>query len=243
MIRKAIESDFSVIADNECLVRILGLRLTYGPSAPFIQYFSDGEGGLMSLMDGVAVLHLPALTEEWQVFLAMNPDVVVIHCSDVVGNALVSSNRWKGRVGEVMEYRGNIPPSVDDAVCISPQLPAVYELLKDHFPGISPFNYWYPDVSHRFRHENCHISVVLDKDEVISTSMTVAETDRAVVLGQIATHPDYRCRGLAGKCIKSTIYQCKDKKLYILPLNEIAQKLYLKLGFVTCGGWAEIERI
>ena len=120
MIRKAVESDFGVVADNECLVRILGLRLAYGPDVSFIQYFADGEGGLMSLMDGVAVLHLASLTEEWQVFLAMNPDIAVIHCNDEIGNVLLSTNQWKGRVGDVMRYEGAMPPSLDESVCIYP---------------------------------------------------------------------------------------------------------------------------
>lgn len=242
MIRKALETDFPTVADNECLVRILGLRLAYGTDAPFIQYFTDGEGGLMSLMDGVAILNLPYLNEEWAVFLGMNPDITAIHCSDTIGNALFSSGNWEGRVGDVMVYAGDMPSSVEEMVCSNPHLPAVYDLLKNHFPGISPFNYWYPDVSHRVRHGCCHISAVLGEIGVVSTAMTVAETDTSAVLGQIATHPDFRRRGLAGKCIKSTIFQCKGKMLYILPLNENAQKLYQKLGFVVCGGWAELRR-
>lgn len=242
MIRSAIESDFPAFADNECLVRILGLRATYGPNASFIQYFSDGEGGLMSLMNGVAVLHLAELTEEWEIFLGMNPDLMVIHCSDIVGRALLDNGQWHGRVGDVMVFQGEIPIASEDMVNNTPYLPAVYELLKDHFPGISPFNSWYPDVSHRVRHGHCHISVIQEDDRVISTAMTVAETDTAAILGQVATHPDFRRRGLAGTCINSTIFQCKGKQLYILPMGETARKLYEKLGFVLCGGWAELLR-
>ena len=142
MIRKAIESDFPSVADNECLTRILGLRLAYGPDASFVQYFSDGKGGLMSLMDGVAILDLAEPTEEWTVFLGMNPGVVAIHCSDHVGNALISTGNWKGRVGETMVFSGESLEFLDNAVCNNPRLPAVYDLLKEHFPGISSFNYW-----------------------------------------------------------------------------------------------------
>ena len=242
MIRKAVDSDFSVNANSECLVRILGLRSVYGADVPFIQYFSDGEGGLMSVMDGVAVVHLDILSDEWQMFLSMNPDVSVIHCSEAIGRALLDTECWQGRVGDVMKYAGDVSTEADDGVCCSPRLPRVYDLLKDHFPGISALDYWYPDVSHRVRHDNCHIAVVLDGERVVSTAMTVAETDTAAILGQVATHPDYRRRGLAEKCIKSTIFQCKDKTLYILPINEYARNLYFKIGFISCGGWAELQR-
>lgn len=241
MIRRAIDNDFDRLADNECLVRILGLRVAYGPEAAFIQYFSDGEDGLMSLMDGVAVIHLSVLTDEWTAFLAMNPDVRVIHCSDTVGAQLCATGLWNGGVGEVMEYKGsNCTDSLD--VEHAPSLPAVHKLLEQHFPSVSPLNSWYPDVSHRIRHENGHISAILQDGNVVCTAMTVAETPTAAVLGQIATHPDFRRQGLASTCIKSTISVCEGKVLYILPLNENARRLYEKLGFVACGGWAELQR-
>lgn len=241
MIRKAVEGDFPAKATNENLVRILGLRLAYGLDASFIQYFTDENGGIMTLMDGVAVLHLDRLTDEWGLFLGINPDVSVIHCSDTIGTALIATGYWSSRVGEVMRYAGG-PCQDDPAVEHAPSLPAVHKLLEQHFPSISPLNYWYPDVSHRLRHGNAHISAIVQDGVVVSTAMTVAQTEDAAVLGQIATHPDFRRRGLAGTCIKSTISQCKAKELYILPLNENAQKLYEKLGFITCGGWAELQR-
>ena len=242
MISVAHESDFPNTATNEVLVRICGLRLTYGKDTPFIHYYSDGEGSLLAIMDGVGLFYADELNDEWSAFLAMNPDLHAIHCSKSIGEALMKTEQWHGRVGDVMRYSGEIPSGIDDIVCTTPHLPTVYSLLKDHFPGISPFNSWYPDVSHRIRHGNSHISAIMDGENVISTTITVAETDDAAILGQVATHPDFRCRGLAGKCIKSTISQCKDKALYILPVDEIAKKLYAKLGFDTVDGWAELER-
>lgn len=242
MIRLALEADFPEIATNEVLVRICGLRLAYGPSASFIRYYTDGEGALLALMDRVGLFHAAVLTEEWCVFLAMNPDIATVHCSATVGESLIRSGLWQGRVGPVMKYAGPLTTAVDATVCTTPSLPRVYDLLRENFPGISAFDSWYPDVSHRVRHGNAHISVILDGDLVVSTAMSVAETSTAAVLGQVATHPDFRRRGLAGICVKSTIFQCKDKELYILPVNLYAQKLYESLGFVIDGGWAELER-
>lgn len=242
MIRVAQEADFPAVATNEVLVRIIGLRLTYGLDVPFVRYYTDGEGALLAAMDGVGMFHAEHITDEWCVFLAMNPDIETIHCSDSIGHVLVGSGIWQGRAGVTLKYAGELPEMVYENVCVTPYLPRVYELLKDHFPGISSLDYWYPDVSHRVRHGNCHISAVLDGECVVSTAMTVAETATAAVLGQVATHPDFRRRGLAEKCIKSTIFQCKDKELYILPINEYAQKLYVKMGFMVCGGWTELQR-
>lgn len=242
MIRVAQVEDFPEKATNEVLVRICGLRLTYGLDVSFIHYYTDGEGALLAIMDRVGLLHAESLSDEWCAFLEMNPEIMTIHCSDTIGDSLIESGLWQGRAGVVMKYAGELPYSMDECVQETVYLPKVYDLLKDHFPGIAPFDYWYPDVSHRVRHGHCHISVVLEGEQVISTAMTVAETATAAVLGQVATHTDYRRRGLAGKCVNSTIFQCKDKELYILPINENAQNLYEKLGFVVEGGWAELER-
>ena len=242
MIRLAQDADFPSAVTNEVQVRICGLRITYGPNAPFIRYYADDMGSLLAVMDGVGLFHTDALTDEWYAFLAMNPDVIAIHCARSIGEELIASGLWHGRVGGTMEFFGKAPLGIDPDVCTAPHLPTVYELLRDHFPGISPFNSWYPDVSHRIRHENSHIAAILDGEKVVSTAMTVAECADAAVLGQVATHPDYRRRGLAGKCVISTVFQCKAKRLYILPIDSNAQKLYEKLGFKVVDGWAELER-
>ena len=108
---------------------------------------------------------------------------------------------------------------------------------------MTSLNAWYPDVSHRIRHDCAHSATILDGDHVVSTAMTVAETDTAAVIGQVATHSDYRGRGYAKSCINSLISRCKDKVLYILPMTEYAHNLYIKMGFVPDGEWAELQRI
>lgn len=241
MIRRAIQSDFPDRADEECLIRIQALVKAYGCDVPFIQYFTDEQGGFLSIMDGTAVLSASNNAEEWVIFIQMHPDICALHCSSVVAPTLMSGG-WQGREGVVMRYEG-ATPEADASVCVSPSLPKVYHLLEQHFPGISPFNYWYPDVSHRLRHQCSHISCVIRDGEVVSTAMTVAETNCEAIIGQVATDSRYRRQGMAATCVKSTIFQCKDKTLYILPINENAERLYGKLGFSPCGVWYELQRI
>lgn len=242
MIRLATEADFPVNTDNEVLVRIVGLKHAYGIDVPFIQYYTDGEGSLLSVMDGCGVLYCShTVTDEWIVFSAMNPDIIHLHCSADTGKVLLNTGDWQGRVGDVLRFCGETPQPPTD-ICESPYLPSVYTLLQAHFEGISSFNAWYPDVSHRIRHECSRIACVMNDNKVVSTAMTVAETEGACLLGQVATDPAFRRQGLAGKCIKSLISKCEGKELYILPANENAAKLYQKLGFRRCDGWAELEK-
>lgn len=241
MIRQAAESDFDTFSADECLLRIHSLKRAYGTSIPFVRYYADDCGGLLSVMDGTGVLYCVENIEEWLIFITMNPDIANLHCSAAIGRQLMAQG-WQGREGVVLKYAGerDFPPI---ELCETPSLPAVHALLCECFDSMAALNAWYPDVSHRIRHDCAKIATILDGEKVVSTAMTVAETDTAAVLGQVATHTAYRGRGYAKTCINSLISRCKDKTLYILPMTDYAHSLYVKMGFVPDGEWAELQRI
>lgn len=242
MIRQAIEDDFLISAMDECAIRIQSLKRAYGIDVSFIRYYADGCGNLLSVMDGTGILHCKEMTDEWLLFITMNPDISRIHCSENAGKVLMNTNNWRGRDGVVLQYAGPLVCSAAQ-VCETPNLLAAHALLCDCFDEMSPLDAWYPDVSHRLRHNCAKIATICDGHRVVSTAMTVAETDTAALIGQVATHRDYRGRGYAQTCINSLISRCEGKMLYILPMTEIAHSLYTKMGFVPVGGWAELQRI
>ena len=57
MIRTAVESDFAVLPRDECAIRIHSLKKAYGLDVPFIRYYADDCGNLLSVMDGAGVLY------------------------------------------------------------------------------------------------------------------------------------------------------------------------------------------
>ena len=242
MIRQAIETDFAHCAHDECALRIHSLKRAYGIDVPFIRYYADNHGGLLSIMDGAGVLSCTENREEWAVFITMNPDIFHLHCSAEMGRQLRKTGGWQGREGVVLKYAGIREFDVLE-ICESPYLPHVHELLSQCFESMSTLNAWYPDVSHRIRHDCANIATILDGERVVSTAMTVAETEDAALLGQVATDSRYRGRGYAQTCIKSIVSMCKEKELYILPVTDYAQSLYVKMGFVPDGDWAELQRI
>ena len=123
----------------------------------------------------------------------MNPEIIHLHSSAAVGRELIDSGNWQGREGIVLKYAGGREFTSSD-VCENPYLPHVHALLDSCFDSMAPLNAWYPDVSHRIRHDCAKIATILDGENVVSTAMTVAETDTLAVLGQVATHSDYRGR-------------------------------------------------
>lgn len=241
MIRRATAAEIPTSATDESLIRICALKKAYEGDVPFIQYFTDDLSGYLSIMDGVGILYSRELSDEWSVFLRMNSDVRVLHCPGNIGRLLALESGWQGREGVVMQYTGS-PSDSAPAICTEPHLPDVYNLLYEHFPGIAPLEYWYPDASHRIRHGQSHIGCIVKDKQVVSTAMTVAETDTEAIIGQVATATEFRRQGMAESCIKSVISQCKGKTLYILPLHEDAARLYRKLGFSDCGTWTELKK-
>jgi len=242
MIRKATEVDFTAQTSDECGMRIHSLRRAYGIEAPFVRFYADEYGNLLSIMDGVAVLCSKSNFEEWAVFVHMNPDVLRIHCSVSVARILLTMGNWQGREGVVLKYEGE-DVSSSAQVCENPYLPDVHALLTTCFADIPPLNAWYPDASHRLRHDCAKIATIIVDNRVVSTAMTVAETDTSALIGQVATHSDYRGRGYAKTCINSLISRCEGKSLYILPMTDIAHRIYTNMGFCPCGEWAELQRI
>ena len=242
MIRTALESDFAEVPNDECAVRIHSLKKAYGLDISFVRYYADDNGGLLSVMDGAAVLYCAGNVEEWLIFVTMNPDISVLHCSARVGKAMIKLGGWQGREGVVLRYAGGREFGALD-VCETPYLPSVHALLCECFDSMASLNAWYPDVSHRVRHDCAKIATILDDNKVVSTAMTVAEISTAAVLGQVATNREYRGRGYAKTCINSLISRCKAKQLYILPMTETAHSIYVNMGFAPCDTWAELQRI
>jgi len=243
MIRLAAAEDFPSVYPTESALRIGALKEAYGIRVPFIQFYTDGEGSLLSVMDSVGVLYAAKpLTEEWLTFLNFHPDIRRLHSDADTGQRLAAGGNWHIKTGVVLEYKGEISP---DAECVeeTPPLQAVHMLLSGAFEEFPPFDAWYVDVSHRVRHGHCRLAAIMEEGRPVSVAMTVAEAGRGVLLGQVATDPAFRCKGYAGRCIRSLIQRTQGKDLYILPANKTAESLYLKLGFRPCDHWAELQRL
>lgn len=242
MIRLADEADFARIITSESELRICALKQAYGLNVPFIRFFADDEGSLASIMDGVCTVHCRKETnDEWCAFLRMYPDIRIIHSEVRLIAVLAEEYRLSYTKGDVLR--------LDDMSSRSPlhakgrcdiSLREVYALLSTVFEDMPPFEGWYVDASHRVRHGFCHLTAVMAGKQMISSAMTVAETNDVALIGGVATLPDYRGRGAASKCVTELIKSLVQRTILIAPRNEGAARLYKKLGFVPWGTWAEL---
>ena len=240
MIRIAVDRDFDRPVTTECELRICGLRRAYGMSASFIRFLSDEYGSVASVMDGVCVLQCNTVNiDEWIAFLCMDPDVRLIRTTGGVGALIAQACQKPMKSGIVMVFDNT--SSYKTLQTKEPSIREVYKHLASVFADFPTFDGWYVDVSHRVRHGCCHITAIEDGPDIVSTAMTVAETEHAALIGGVATSFTHRKKGYASRCIKTLLNALPQKAVYIAPINTDAQRLYQSLGFAVYGTWAEIS--
>lgn len=94
------------------------------------------------------------------------------------------------------------------------------------------------DVSRRMQQGVCDICGVYCDDKLVSCAMTVSYTDFSVILGAVATHPQYRKRGFAGFVVSSLAEKYKYlDSVYIYTTIERNTRFYESLGFSVCDRW------
>lgn len=214
---------------------VLSRLSAYGTNAVFAPFYTDGRGGVASVLDGYCILTGDfADMDEWAIFLSMHQDIHTVSATHSVANRLGAVLHKTPLYREVMQWKTLQTIATESVKTPTPR--EIYPVLSTVFKDtLQPFDGWYVDVSHRLRHEICHVAGVYDADTLVSTAMTVAESENAVVIGSVATLPNYRKRGYAAQCIYALIHNCKPKTIFIQPKNDAAKGLYEKLGFEICG--------
>ncbi len=137
----------------------------------------------------------------------------------------------KSRVGDVMKYHGEI--CFDNKVII-PDIEKAYSLMKKNksadFP-VPEYNYFLSDVIHRKNQDKFSIYGIFYK-ELLSVAMTVAECEKSVVIGGVATDKNMRKKGLGKRtvCHISSKYSQEEKSVFVYCAKKNT-KFYEKCGF------------
>lgn len=141
------------------------------------------------------------------------------------------SDLEKSRVGDVMKYHGEI--CFDDKVII-PDINTAYTLMKenesDDFP-VPEYNYFLSDTVHRKNIGKFSIYGIFDKS-LLSVAMTVAECEKSVVIGGVATDKNIRKKGLGKRTVThiSSKFSQEGKSVFVYCAKKNT-KFYEKCGF------------
>ena len=207
----------------------------YGTQQQFAPVYTDDNGSVASVLDGNMIVCGDAVdVREWAAFISFQPCIHSVTAEMSIAKPLAECLHTSLHTKKVMRLQQAGVFDSEGVVAPSPR--ELYPLLSEVFgTEAPPFEGWYVDVSHRIRHGLCKTAGVSRDGMVVSTAMTVAETPQAVVIGAVATSPNYRRQGLAGRCIGKLIAESAGKAIMIAPKNENAERLYSNMGFAVCG--------
>ena len=120
--------------------------------------------------------------------------------------------------GQVLRYTGERYNSVLELY--SPEIKPFYELLQSCASDIfivPEYMTFLSDVTHRRNLGKCTILGTDIDGTLVSGLMTVSETSSAVILGAVATHPDFRRRGLSRELVRTLASQinARGREAYV----------------------------
>ncbi|MCR4924745.1 MAG: GNAT family N-acetyltransferase, partial [Clostridiales bacterium] len=113
----------------------------------------------------------------------------------------------------------------------------IYTLVKSNFDNIGDFEEWYPDISHRVRHNTCDIICISDDNQIVACAMRLFKTEKACIIGCVVTDKKYRNKGFATALVKKLSYNF-DGDIYLFTEKEKNYELYKKSGFEKISRWA-----
>ena len=212
--------------------RTLGYLKTYGTETNavgfYAQYVHAQCVGVLSDAFGHGALTTTsgADMEEWKEFAAFL-GLQSLLCAAKDARAMDFST---ADCGHILRYFGS--EQITQTPFITPQHAAfsyreVYDLLCMCGFSLGEYAAWFGDFALRVRRNAARVLCVR-ASTTVATASVLFESDDAVYLGAVATHPDYRGRGFGGNLVQ-TLAQCGKRAEIMCKPHRVS--FYEKLGF------------
>lgn len=243
---EAVTKAFINIQQDSFLCRILCLYHSYGANAKFADFwYQQNEAGtivgVLSRVDGQMVLYTTEQAEMNEICLFIQ----AVGASSVLCNkdCKLSLRGKTVTTGKVLTCKPPLPYT-GRTVDKQPDLKQVYKLLKNTFRNsfYPDYESFYLDLSHKIRHGTARCYSIVANRHLAAAALTVAETDRAAVIGSVAVDHDYRRQGL-GVAVLSAVagdLSRENKQVFLYTEeNSPATVFYHKAGWTPRGGWSQ----
>ena len=227
--------------DDPFAVKIFADYRSYGTAYPFCRFFhwrQGEESGLLSVVygEGYAYFCTPVhdLTE-WGSFVSTYPGLQTL-LFPAVKDPRLSVPAFTS------VYLKTKITAETGAVCSSLRegnYAAGFSLLQkaDDVFSLCPFDAFYADMHHRHRRGLATMLTYEREGRAVSTGMIIAQNGTARLLGQLATHPNWRQRGYARKVIRGLLSLPGPNNSYVFARRKALQEFYEKCGFTTMGAF------
>ncbi len=224
--------------------RILSLCESYGGGYDFVGFWvqTDGEEvtSAVSRFEDKFSLYLTQRSdfEEIAAFLRFQNAGAVM----AAGGFSVDLRSDRVISGQVLRYTDEYYNS--ELELYSPEVKPLYALLQScesEIFRVPEYMSFLSDVTHRRNLGKCTV-LGTDVDGVLASAvMTVSQTDHAAILGAVATHPDYRKRGLSRELVRTLASQmtAQGREVYVFSASDVNTRFYQRSGFEICAEFTE----
>ena len=225
--------------------RILSLYESYGGGYDFVGFWVQET-------DGKVCSAISRFEDKFSLFLTDDSDLeeitAFLHFQGA--GAVMSDARYDLQIpashtisGQVLRWSGE--KYISDKELCSPDLDSVYGLLQSCESPIfrvPPRLNFLSDVTHRSNLGKCSVLGIKADNVLASLVMTVSETESAVILGAVATHPNYRRRGLSRELVRTLASNISEqgRAVYVFSASDSNTRFYENSGFNIVAGFTEV---
>lgn len=225
--------------------RILSLSESYGGGYDFVGYWVQET-------DGRTVSAISRFEDKFSLYLTEDSDLeeVAAFLRFQGAGAVMTDSRYTLELtseqvisGQVLRYAGEYYNS--ESELYTPEIKSLYALLQscesDIF-RVPEYMSFLSDVTHRRNLGKCAIMATDVGGALASAVMTVSETESAAILGAVATHPDFRRRGLSRELVKTLASQItsQGRAAYVFSASVANTRFYQRSGFEICAEFTEL---
>lgn len=235
---------------NFCTHDVFGTRIsayfmTYGTGFSFASFYLQESGNQITAavcrIDGNMTICCKknADIEELNEFIDIVGYSSLMCDADICGGLNLKSQK----TGYIVEFKESKKTSENKEICFSNgfELSDIYDILnRSGFDGLPEKLQWLQDVSTRLKKSTAYAEAINENGKPAACAMVLFETEKAALIGAVATVPECRGKGYAGALVSALAGEMAEKKkrAELLCANNSIYDFYSRLGFVKTGEWA-----
>ena len=219
--------------------RIMCLADSYGLGFDFVQFWLqyDENGNTVSALSK-AYGAVTVQTTEKSNIRELTEFLEIIGFSSLLSDKPLLKNRIAD-TGIIMSLEK--PQKIynhDVEIIVNPDLNSVYKLLDNNRSekfNVPDYEDFILDMSHKTRHNTAICTAVKIGENIVSTAMTVAQSENTALIGAVVTDFEFRRRGLGALCVNSLIELLGKRRIFIMRDKNENELFYKSLGFENSG--------
>lgn len=216
---------------NPYACRILSQLLAYGTDERFLEHWvqleADKPRAVISRMDGNMTVFCEKSDEE------LNEFIEAVGFNTILADKQFFPQYWSGEAVLKFARKSETKFFDDIEIDFNPTIQEVYSILAECKGAgfeVPDFDSFYPDMSHRVRHNLSRIFAAKIDGQAVACCMTSAETDSCAIISGVATLPEMRGKGYAGRLVAEMVKNFGNREVFVFCRRELVG-FYNRLGF------------